>query len=71
MKETRSAGELLREVSVVDRYVGPRVTPGQKSLTFTLVYQVPSRTLTGEEVQASVDRVVAALRAAGLEIRGE
>jgi phenylalanyl-tRNA synthetase beta chain len=67
----RAAGELLREVSVVDRYVGPRVTPGHKSLTFSLVYQDPGRTLTGEEVQASVDRVVAALRAAGLEIRGE
>ena len=66
-----TAGELLKEVSVVDRYVGPRVTPGQKSLTFSLVYQDPGRTLTGEEVQASVDRVVAALRAAGLEIRGE
>jgi len=47
------------------------VTPGQKSLTFSLVYQDPGRTLTGEEVQASVDRVVASLRAAGLEIRGE
>ena len=58
-------------MSVVDRYVGERVRPGQKSLTFSLVYQDPGRTLTGEEVQASVDRVVAALRAAGLEIRGE
>ena len=66
-----TAGELLKEVSVVDRYVGERVRPGQKSLTFSLVYQDPGRTLTGEEVQASVDRVVAALRAAGLEIRGE
>jgi phenylalanyl-tRNA synthetase beta chain len=66
-----AAGELLKDVSVVDRYVGPRVAPGQKSLTFSLVYQDPGRTLTGEEVQASVDRVVASLRAAGLEIRRE
>jgi phenylalanyl-tRNA synthetase beta chain len=66
-----AAGELLKEVSVVDRYVGPRVAPGQRSLTFSLAYQDPGRTLTGEEVQASVDRVVASLRAAGLEIRGE
>jgi phenylalanyl-tRNA synthetase beta chain len=66
-----AAGELLTEVSVVDRYVGPGVPPGKTSLTFSLVYQDPGRTLTGEEVQASVDRVVASLRAAGLEIRGE
>jgi phenylalanyl-tRNA synthetase beta chain len=66
-----AGGELLREVSVVARYEGPPIAAGKVSLTFSLVYQDPARTLTGEEVQASVDRVVAALRAAGLEIRGE
>jgi len=67
-----AAGELLREVSVVDRYAKPPVVPpGKASLTLSLLYQDPGRTLTGEEVQASVERVVAALRAAGLEIRGE
>jgi phenylalanyl-tRNA synthetase beta chain len=66
-----AAGELLKGVSVVDRYVGPRVAPGRASLTLSLVYQDPDRTLTGEEVQTSVERVVASLRAGGLEIRGE
>ncbi len=66
-----AAGGRLREVSVVDRYEGEHVPAGKVSLTFSLVYQDPARTLTGEEVQASVDRVVAALRAAGLQIRGE
>ena len=41
------------------------------SLTLPLVYQDPARTLTGDEVQAAVDAVVAALRARGYEIRGE
>jgi phenylalanyl-tRNA synthetase beta chain len=66
-----AGGERLREVSVVARYEGPPIPAGKASLTLNLVYQDPARTLTGEEVQASVDRVVAALRAAGLEIRGE
>jgi phenylalanyl-tRNA synthetase beta chain len=66
-----AGGGLLREVAVVDRYEGERIPAGKVSLTLTLVYQDPARTLTGEEVQAAMDRVVAALRAAGLEIRGE
>jgi len=41
------------------------------SLTVTLTYQDPARTLTGEEAQSSVDAVVAALRARGWDIRGE
>jgi phenylalanyl-tRNA synthetase beta subunit len=51
--------------------VGPPIPPGKASLTLSLVYQDPGRTLTGEEVQASVDRIIAALREAGSEIRGE
>jgi phenylalanyl-tRNA synthetase beta chain len=66
-----AAGELLTGVAIVDRYVGARVAPGRTSLTLSLVYQDPDRTLTGGEVQTSVERVVASLRAAGLEIRGE
>lgn len=66
-----AGGELLREVTVADRYEGPPLKPGTVSLTVTLVYQHPARTLTGEEVQASVRRVMEALRGAGCEIRGE
>jgi phenylalanyl-tRNA synthetase beta subunit len=36
-----------------------------------LLYQHPERTLTSEEVQASVEAVIRELRKAGLEIRGE
>ncbi len=67
----RAAGPLLREVRVVDRYDRPPVPAGRVSLTVTLAYQDPARTLTGDEVQSSVDAVVAALRARGWDIRGE
>jgi phenylalanyl-tRNA synthetase beta chain len=66
-----AAGERLRDATVVKRYAKPPIPAGKASVTLSLVYQDPGRTLTGEEVQASVDRVVAALRAEGLEIRGE
>jgi phenylalanyl-tRNA synthetase beta chain len=67
----RAGGPLLREVAVVDKYDRPPVPAGRVSLTVTLEYQDPARTLTGEEVQASVDAIVAALRARGWDIRGE
>jgi phenylalanyl-tRNA synthetase beta chain len=66
-----ASGELLRDVWVVDRYEGAPLKPGTVSVTVTLHYQHPSRTLTGDEVEASVRRVRDALRDAGCEIRGE
>jgi phenylalanyl-tRNA synthetase beta chain len=65
----RAAGPLLRSVSLVDRYEGEQVPAGKVSLSLQLVYQDPARTLTGSEVQESVDAVAGALRARGAEIR--
>jgi phenylalanyl-tRNA synthetase beta chain len=67
----RAAGPRLRRVEVKDRYDGPPVPPGKVSLMLSLSYQHPERTLTGDEVQASVEAVIRELRGAGLEIRGE
>ncbi len=66
-----AAGPLLCEVVASDRYEGPPIPEGKLSLTLTLRYQDPERTLVSEEVQASVSDVVAALRARGAQIRGE
>ena len=66
-----AAGPRLQSADVTARYDRPPVPPGQVSLTFRLVFQDASRTLTGEEVQAAMDAVAAALRARGHEIRGE
>ncbi len=66
-----AAGPRLQAAEVTARYDRPPVPPGRVSLTFRLVFQDPSRTLTGDEVQAAMDAVAAALRARGYEIRGE
>jgi phenylalanyl-tRNA synthetase beta chain len=66
-----SAGPRLQAAEVTARYDRPPVPPGRVSLTFRLVFQDPSRTLTGEEVQAAMDAVAAAVRARGHDIRGE
>jgi len=66
-----AAGRRLRSVSLLDRYTGNQVPPGKVSLTVSLRFQDPERTLTSEEVQDAVNGIVRDLRAAGLEIRGE
>jgi phenylalanyl-tRNA synthetase beta subunit len=66
-----AAGGLLRRVDVKNRYDRPPVPAGRVSVLLGLLYQHPERTLTSEEVQASVEAVIRELRKAGLEIRGE
>ena len=65
------AGGLLRSATVLDRYDRPPVPAGKVSLTFSLVFQRADRTLTGDEVQEAMARVVGMLRSRGAEIRGE
>lgn len=65
-----AAGPLLRRVTFVDRYDKPPVPAGKVSLTLGLRFRHDERTLTAEEAQASTEQVIAALRAAGIEIRG-
>jgi phenylalanyl-tRNA synthetase beta chain len=56
-----TAGPLLVEASVFDRYEGPGVTPGRVSVAFRVVFQCPDRTLTDAEVTRATERVVAML----------
>ncbi len=65
-----ASGTLLQAVSFVDRWDKPPVPAGKTSLTVSLTFQDPARTLTGDEVEATMARVVEALRSAGVDIRG-
>ncbi len=66
-----SAGRALVGVTVTDRYDRPPVPAGKVSLLLSLRYEDRERTLTGQEVQGSMDNVIRELRAAGFDIRGE
>ena len=68
---TAAGGAQLVSAVVSDRYAGPGLAPGTVSFTINLRFQDPERTLTGGEVQADVTRVMARLKQAGAEIRGE
>lgn len=57
-----SAGESLRDLTLFDVYQGKGIDPQRKSLAFGLTFQHSSRTLTEEEINASVETVVNVLR---------
>ncbi len=56
------AGEDLRNLRLFDIYEGKGIDLKEKSLALGLTYQHSSRTLNEDEVNASVDRVVAELQ---------
>ena len=56
-----AAGGELRELRLFDRYQGPELDPGRKSLAMGLILQAGSRTLVDEEVDECMARVLDAL----------
>jgi phenylalanyl-tRNA synthetase beta chain len=56
-----AAPDTLVQVREFDRYEGKGVPDGKVSLSFRLTYQSPERTLTDDEVQAAMQRIVEAL----------
>lgn len=52
-----------------DVYEGENLAEGKKSVAYALSFRATDRNLTGDEVNASVDSVLAALKDKGIEIR--
>ncbi len=52
---------LVSQVSLFDIYTGDQVPPGKKSLALRVVYQSATHTLTDEEVEEEVKRIVGKL----------
>jgi len=65
-----AAGETLERVDVFDVYSGEQVGEGRRSLALALVFRALDRTLTDEDVAPVRERIVAALRGVGGELRG-
>lgn len=59
---TTSAGELLEKVFLFDVYQGKGIPSGQKSVALGLFLQAPDRTLTDEEVNTVIERVLSHLK---------
>lgn len=56
-------GELLRQVTFAEEYLGEKIPAGQRGLVFSLLYQSDQRTLTEDEVNAVHQAVLAKITA--------
>ncbi|OEF95617.1 phenylalanine--tRNA ligase subunit beta [Desulfuribacillus alkaliarsenatis] len=57
----KSGGDLLIDIQLFDVYAGKGIEAGKKSLAFSLTYRNREKTLTDEEVQVSIDSILAEL----------
>ncbi|WP_322513084.1 phenylalanine--tRNA ligase subunit beta [Chloroflexus sp.] len=66
----RSAGEYLERLTLFDRYSGPQVGEGKRSLTYHLVFRAPDRTLLDETLAKIRKKIIGSLeRELGATIR--
>ena len=65
-----AAGSVLEDVEVFDVYSGEQLGAGNRSLALALSFRSGERTLTDEDVAPVRERIVAALRELGGELRG-
>lgn len=56
-----TAGGILKEVELIDRYGGGQIPEGKIGLTYRLEYRDPNRTLEDSDVQAAHSRIISAL----------
>ena len=57
----RVSGKLLERVEMFDRYVGPGVEPGHRSLAWRLTFRHAERTLREREIEARRSEILQAL----------
>jgi phenylalanyl-tRNA synthetase beta chain len=57
-----SGQDLIEQVSLLDVYKGEPIAPDQRSLTLSMVFRAPERTLTDDEVNQVLEQVREALR---------
>jgi len=53
--------EILSEIHFIEEYLGEKIPEGKRGLVFSLVYQLPTRTLTEEEVNKVHEKILKTL----------
>ncbi len=62
-------GKILESVSLFDVYTGDKVGEGKKSLAYNLVFRAADRTLTDQEVEAAIEKILKNLAAIDVTLR--
>ena len=58
----RTANEALKNIQLFDIYRGEGIAPGRKSIALSLTFQLASRTLTDQEVDEVINRIIHATK---------
>ncbi|NOX44856.1 MAG: phenylalanine--tRNA ligase subunit beta [Caldiserica bacterium] len=69
IREGILAEELVESAFLYDLYRGEGVPEGHRSLTYEIVFRHPDRTLSSEEVEGAVERILARLAPLGVRLR--
>ena len=65
----KKAGKLLQDINVYDLYEGKNILANMKSLTYSLTFGDPNRTLLDEEINTIMDNIISDLEKNGIELR--
>ena len=57
----KSAGSLLTDMKVFDIYTGSNIEAGKKSMAYSLSFGANDRTLTDEEINKVLEKIIADL----------
>jgi phenylalanyl-tRNA synthetase beta chain len=61
--------KLIKQVDLIDEYVGEKIAEDKRALTYSITYQAPDRTLTDGEVEAVHKQLIKRLEDKGAEVR--
>ena len=64
-----AAGKLLEKVQLFDVYEGAQVEAGKKSVAYSISMRAADRTLTDEEADSVVRKILRALESLGIYLR--
>ena len=54
----KAAGSILMKIDVFDVYTGKGIEENKKSIAYSLTFEKNDRTLTDEEVNASIEKII-------------
>jgi len=65
----KSAGPILEDLTVFDVYEGAQIVTGYKSVAFNLTFRLKDHTLTEDEIQSAMERILKGLSDMGIQLR--
>lgn len=66
----KGCGKILEDVKLFDVYQGKQIEEGKKSISYSLILRSPDATLTDEQADNAVRKVLKVLSEIGVELRG-